>query len=158
MLDGASLSPGIYCFPADATLNTTLTLTGAGPWIFKVVGALTIAPGGMVVAPLVPPATCSGSGIFWQVGDTSAATLPQAVTIGAGAAVRGNILAQGPIALGAAATLDGRAISLGEGGTGGSVTLASNTVTACSFGKTLPTSTASRSPAAAASTCPTIPR
>ncbi len=142
VLDGASLSPGVYCFPADATLNTTLTLAGVGPWIIKVVGALTIAPGAMVVAPLVPPATCTGSGIFWQVGDTSAATLPQAVTIGAGAAVRGNILAQGPIALGAGATLDGRAVSLGEGGAGGSVTLASNTVTACSFGRTLPTSTA----------------
>jgi hypothetical protein len=139
VLDGATLAPGVYCFPADAVLNTTLTLSGTGPWIFKVAGALTVAPAAQVVAPPMPPATCSGSGIYWQVGDTNAATAPQPVTIGAGAVMRGNLLAQGAVALGAAASLDGRAVSLGEGASGGSVTLAANTVAACSFGQPLPT-------------------
>jgi hypothetical protein len=44
-LAGVSLGPGIYCFTAAATLTGTLTLTGAGPWIFEIgtlgTGALT---------------------------------------------------------------------------------------------------------------------
>jgi len=44
-LAGVTLGPGIYCFPAAATLTGTLTLTGAGPWYFEIgtggTGALT---------------------------------------------------------------------------------------------------------------------
>ena len=144
VLDGASLLPGVYCFTGDAVLNSTLTLTGSGPWIFKVAGALTVAPSAIVVAPIVAPSTCAGSSIFWQVGDNDPATAPMPVTIGAGAAFRGTILSQGAIAFGSAASLDGRAISLGAAGSavGGSVSLAANTVAACSYGRPLPTSTA----------------
>ncbi|HXI94819.1 MAG TPA: ice-binding family protein, partial [Candidatus Acidoferrum sp.] len=35
-LAGVTLGPGIYCFPAAATLTGTLTLTGAGPWYFEI--------------------------------------------------------------------------------------------------------------------------
>jgi len=45
-LDGQTLSAGTYCFDAAATsTNSVLTLTGAGPWLFKIgtlgTGALT---------------------------------------------------------------------------------------------------------------------
>jgi len=44
-LAGISLTSGVYCFTAAATLTGTLTLTGSGPWIFKIgtggTGALT---------------------------------------------------------------------------------------------------------------------
>jgi hypothetical protein len=143
VLDGASLAPGVYCFTTNAVLNTTLTLTGAGPWFFKVPGALTVAPSAVVQPPApVAPSTCSGHQVFWQVGDADPNTAPQPVTIGADARVVGNLLAQGAIGLGAAARLDGRAISLGATNGGGSVTLAANAVAACSNGQALPTSPA----------------
>lgn len=44
-LDGIHRGSGVYCFTAAATLTGTLTLTGSGPWIFKIgtggTGALT---------------------------------------------------------------------------------------------------------------------
>jgi hypothetical protein len=143
-LDGQALPPGQYCFDNATTLTTTLTLTGAGPWIFLVDGALTFAPGAAVVAPVVAPNTCGGSPVYWQVGDNSQATAAVPVDVGAGAAVVGNILAEGAVTLAAGATLDGRALSIGNaaGTEGGVVTLGGNAVAACSFGKALPTHTA----------------
>lgn len=144
VLDGASLAPGVYCFTNDATLTTTLTLTGTGPWIFQVPGTLTIGPGATIVAPLVGTNTCRGTDVHWQVGDSDPTTAVTPATIGAGAAVIGNIVAEGDITFGAAATLDGRALSIGAptGATGGAVTLNTNTTfAACSYGKPLPTHT-----------------
>ena len=142
-LGGQSLPPGVYCFDGDAPLTGTLTLTGAGPWIFQIDGALMVAPGASVVAPVVAPDTCGGSGVFWQVGDNVAATPLALTTVGAGATFVGNILALGDITMATGASLDGRAISLGEttGATvaGGNVTLAANAIRACSFGTALPT-------------------
>lgn len=140
-LDGASLASGVYCFDADATLAGTLTLTGVGPWIFQVDGALTLGPGASVVAPLVGTNTCRGSEVHWKVGDALASTPVTPVSVGAGASMVGSILAEGGVTFGAAAALDGRAISLGAltGGSGGAVTLNANTAfTACSFGQPLP--------------------
>lgn len=144
VLDGASLAPGVYCFTGDAVLNTTLTLTGAGPWIFQVDGALTVAPAATVVAPVVAPDTCGGTKVFWQVGDDDPATAPTPVTVGAGAAFVGNVLALGDVTFGSAASLDGRLFSLGApaGGGGGTVTTTANPMAACSFGQPLPSQTA----------------
>ena len=143
VLDGASLAPGVYCFTGDAVLNTTLTLTGAGPWIFQVDGSLAVAAAAAVVAPVVAPDTCGGTNVFWQVGDDDPATAPTPATIGAGARFTGSVLALGDVTLGSGASLDGRLFSLGVpvGTGGGTVTMAANAVAACSNGQPLPTHT-----------------
>jgi hypothetical protein len=119
-----NLSPGVYCFAADAQLaGATLNLTGAGPWIFQIGGALSttanvaVADGGV----------CNGSNVFWQVATTA--------SIGDGTSFVGNILAQTSVTLGAAAVLDGRVVVSDAAST---VTLDANTVTACSFGEVAP--------------------
>ncbi len=144
VLDGQSLASGVYCFSGDAVLNTTLTLTGPGPWTFQVDGSLTVAPGATVVAPIVAPNTCGGTRVFWQVGDDNPATAVTPSTIGAGATFVGNILALGDVSFGSAARLDGRAFSLGApvGAGGGTVSTSANPLAACSNGQPLPVHTA----------------
>ncbi len=139
---GATLATGTHCFTSDVTVAANLALTGAGPWIVLVDGNLAIAPGVAVTAPIVAPATCGGSKVYWQVGDASAATAARTVGVGAGAALVGNILAEGAITIGAGASVDGRAVSLGAGVEDGTVTTDGATVRACSFGQALPTHTA----------------
>lgn len=124
-LGSLTLEPGLYCFDGDAPLTGTLTLNGAGPWTFQVGGLLTIDASAQVLAPDVTT-TCAGSQVHWQVGGASA-------TIGASAAVIGNILSQNDITLGADASLDGRAVAL-DGG----VAMENNQVAACSFGDAFP--------------------
>jgi hypothetical protein len=138
---GPTLATGTHCFTTDLTVSAPLQLIGTGPWIILVDGNLSVAPGIAITAPIVAPNTCGGSPVYWQVGDSSAATPPTTVAIGAGAAMVGNILAQGAVTFDAAASLDGRALSLGTVSDAGAVTLAANAVTACSFGKALPTHT-----------------
>ena len=144
VLDGQSLGSGVYCFSGNAVLNTTLTLTGVGPWIFQVDGSLTVAPGATVVAPVIAPNTCGGTHVFWQVGDNDPVTAVTPATIGAGATFVGNILALGDVTFGSAARLDGRAFSLGApvGAGGGTVTTSANALAACSNGQPLPVHTA----------------
>ena len=64
-LGGQNLTPGVYCFNADATLSgAPLTLTGTGPWIFKVAGVLSTAASVTVAGGTQDRATgrvCSGS-------------------------------------------------------------------------------------------------
>jgi hypothetical protein len=62
-----SFGPGVHCFTADVTFtNTTLTLTGNGPWIFKIgtlaAGALT----GTSFSVLLP-AGASACNVTWWV-------------------------------------------------------------------------------------------
>jgi hypothetical protein len=51
-LAGVILKPGVYCFPAGASLTGTLTLDGSafGVWVIKVNGALTGKSFSMVMA------------------------------------------------------------------------------------------------------------
>jgi hypothetical protein len=124
-LGGQSLAPGVYCFDADAQLTgAALTLTGAGPWIFQIGGALSTTAG---VTVADSTAACDGSSVFWQVGATA--------TVGAGTSFVGNILAQTGVTLEAGAILDGRAVAPDAAST---VTLDTNAVAACSFGEVVP--------------------
>ena len=138
---GATLASGTHCFTGDLTVGAALQLIGPGPWIILVNGALTVAPGVAITAPIVAPDTCGGSPVYWQARTSGA---PFAVSVGGGAAVVGNIIAEGPMTFATGAILDGRALSLGNaaGTYGGTVTLDDTTASACSYGKTLPTHTA----------------
>jgi hypothetical protein len=44
-----SLNPGVYCFDSSAQLTGTLTLNGAGPFIFQIASTLTTASNSAVV-------------------------------------------------------------------------------------------------------------
>lgn len=128
-LGGKTLAPGVYCFDGPARLTGTLTLTGAGPWIFQIAGTLTTGTGSSVVVPGSTQA-CNGSSVFWQVGGSLGA-------LGGGTRFVGNILARTDITLGAGALVDGRALALD-----GAVTTDTNTVAACSFGNVFAPQTA----------------
>ena len=117
-LGGVVLTPGTYSFTSTANIaaGTTLTLTGAGTYIFKVGSALTANVGSSIV--LANGATACN--VFWQV--TSAATLN-------GATFSGNVVAQSGVTLGVGASLSGRALTTPAG----AVTLSGgNTVGGCS--------------------------
>jgi hypothetical protein len=123
-LGGMNLTPGVYCFDADAQLNgAPLNLTGAGPWIFQIGGALS-ATANVTVAGT---AACHGSNVLWQVGTTA--------SVGAGTTFVGNIVALSGVTLGADVVLDGRAVATDAAST---VTVDSSTVAACSFGEVVP--------------------
>jgi len=123
-LGGMNLSPGVYCFDADAQLaGGALNLTGAGPWIFKIGGALSTTANVTVAGT----AACNGSNVFWQVATTA--------SVGDGTSFVGNILAQTGVTLGAGAVLDGRVVASEAASP---VTLDANTVVACSFGEVVP--------------------
>jgi len=98
-LGGLTLAPGVYCFSTSAQLTGTLTLSGAGQYVFQIGSTLTTASGSAVV--LINGALAGN--VFWQVG-TSA-------TLGTTTAFVGNILAQSTITLNNGASLSGRALA-----------------------------------------------
>jgi len=125
-LAGVTLTPGVYCFDAAATLTGLLTLNGPtnGVWIFKIgtlgTGALTGTNFSMVMADGSVPACNS---VYWWV--AQAATLTDSTFIGtilAGDAItitRGTF--SGDAYARAAVTLTGDALTgcPGVGGRGG---------------------------------------
>ena len=115
-LDGQMLGPGTYTTGAALLVaGGTLTLNGAGTYIFQVTSSLTANVGSNVVLNGVNP--CN---VFWQV--TSLATLN-------GATFAGNVVAQTGVHLGTGASLTGRALAAAAG----DVTMAgSNSVGGCS--------------------------
>jgi hypothetical protein len=115
-LDGQMLGPGTYTTGAALLVaGGTLTLNGAGTYIFQVTSSLTANVGSNVLLNGVNP--CN---VFWQV--TSLATLN-------GATFAGNVVAQTGVHLGTGASLTGRALAAAAG----DVTLAgSNNVGGCS--------------------------
>jgi type VI secretion system secreted protein VgrG len=108
-LDGQNLGPGIYTTGAALLVSGgTLTLNGAGTYIFQVTSSLTADVGSNVVLNGVDP--CN---VFWQV--TSLATLN-------GATFAGTVVAQSGVHLGSSASLTGRALAAAAG----DVTMAGN--------------------------------
>jgi Ice-binding-like len=113
-LAGVSLAPGVYCFSAAATLTGTLTLTGSGPWLFKIgtggTGALTGTNFNVV--------TSNPCNVNWWVAQAATMTTSNfAGTILAGAAItltggtfNGNALAK------AGVTITGTALTGCAGG------------------------------------------
>ncbi len=136
-LSGATLTPGVYCYTSSATLTGTLTLDGAGVYIFKTVSTLTTAVGSTV--DLIGGADpCS---VFWQIG--SSADLFTDTTF------VGNILALTSINLQNGASVSGRALARN-----GAVTMDSNTVSnsSCAEGAAATASPSSATPIAPTAT------
>lgn len=133
-LGGLTLAPGVYCLGAGQ-LTGTLTLNGAGVYIFKFASSFTTAPGSSVALTNGADAC----GVWWQV--TSSATI--ATT----SAIAGNVLALTSITLNTGASLNGRALARNA-----LVSLNSNTVTACSGGPAPPVGPPGPGPVPAAAT------
>jgi len=126
-LAGVTLTPGVYCFPAAATLTGTLTLDGPadGVWIFKIgtggTGALTGTNFSVVMAGAAA-GTCPN--VYWWV--AQAATLTTSNFLG-------TILAGEDITV-TGGTFTGEALAGGAGTTSaptGAVTLTNSTIRAC---------------------------
>jgi hypothetical protein len=124
-LDGVTLTPGVYCFDAAATLTGTLTLKGPknGIWIFKIgtsgTGALTGTNFNVVMA-----GAGQACNVYWWV--AQAATLTDSNFLG-------TILAGADITV-TRGTFNGDALAGGTGTTSvptGAVTLTDTTLTAC---------------------------
>ena len=110
-LGGKTLVPGVYCQTTAPTLTGTLTLNGAGVYIFQIGSTLVTASGARVV--LIGGAQpCQ---VFWQV--SSSATIATSTTF------VGNIMALQSIAMQTGATLNGRALARN-----GAVTLDTNRI------------------------------
>jgi Ice-binding-like len=118
--DVLTLPPGVYCFNTSAQLTGTLSLTGAGPWVFQIGSTLTTASNSVIVVADAGQ-NCSGSNVFWQVGSSA--------TLGTGTRFAGNILALASITMTTGVSVSGSAIALT-----GAVTMDTNTVAICSSG------------------------
>lgn len=114
-LAGMVLTPGTYTASStlDLSVGGTVTLNGAGNYIFQVGSALTINVGATVL--LTNGATAAN--VIWLVGSSA--------TIGTSAVMVGDVIALSSVSLGTGASLAGRAIGLT-----GAVTLLGNAITA----------------------------
>jgi hypothetical protein len=98
-LGGLTLGPGVYTFNTSAQLTGTLTLTGAGFYIFQIGSTLTTASSSVVAAINGADA----ANIFWQVGSSA--------TLGTGSTFIGNILAEISITSTTGVTMAGRLLA-----------------------------------------------
>jgi hypothetical protein len=95
-----TVAPGVYTVAAS-TLNGTLTLDGAGVYIFRSSSSISVTAGAKM--RLINGA--SPCNVFWQI--------PTSMTIGSGTQLVGTIFANtGAITLGDSTRLQGRAFSL----------------------------------------------
>jgi hypothetical protein len=95
------LVPGVYCFASSAQLTGTLTLSGAGPYIFQIGSTLITATNSAV--NLTNGATAAN--VFWQVGSSA--------TLGVDSVVAGSVLAAVSITVDTGTNVEGRVIALG---------------------------------------------
>jgi hypothetical protein len=105
-LGGLTLTPGVYCFSAEAQLTGTLTLNALGNpnsnFVFQIGSTLTTASSSSVV--FINGGDSFGSNTFWQVGSSA--------TLGTGTLFTGSILALTDIHLNTGADIRcGRALA-----------------------------------------------
>lgn len=95
-----TVTPGVYTVLAGETLNGTVTLDGAGVYVFRSASAFTV---GSNAHMHLTNGACA-SNVFWQIYSS--------MTIGTGAEMVGTIItSQEAITFGTGATLQGRAFS-----------------------------------------------
>jgi hypothetical protein len=110
-LGGKILVPGVYCQTTAPTLTGTLTLNGAGVYIFQI-GSTLITASNARVQLIGGAQPCE---VFWQVSSSA--------VLHVGTAFVGNIMALTSIAMQTQATLEGRALARN-----GAVTLDTNRI------------------------------
>jgi hypothetical protein len=108
-------TPGVYEIGTDAAMTGTLTLNGAGIYIFQIGGNLTTATNSIV--SLTNGAQWSD--VFWQVGSSA--------TLGTNSAFEGTIMANTSIQVNSGATMSARLLAGAVSATG-AVALNGNTV------------------------------
>ncbi|HEY8110166.1 MAG TPA: ice-binding family protein [Candidatus Nitrosotenuis sp.] len=111
-IGGQTLTPGVYCFPSSAAITGTLTLDGAGVYIFKIGSTLVTAASNSQVV-LTNGATANN--VFWAVGSSA--------TLGTNSVLEGTVIAYTSITATAGATVDGRLLAIN-----GAVTLDTNNI------------------------------
>jgi hypothetical protein len=123
-LGGLTLTPGVYCDPSSFSINSgeTLTLNGAGVYVFKAGSTLTTVTNANVV--LTGGATAAN--VFWAVGSSATLAAPGSVATSP-KSFQGTIIAQDSISetggtTGTILAVDGRLIALT-----GAVSFASST-------------------------------
>ncbi|MCY0876041.1 MAG: ice-binding family protein [Firmicutes bacterium] len=100
-ISGQTLSPGVYAFSGAGNIvaSPSLTLSGAGVYIFQISGAFNTVAG--TVITLENGATACD--VFWVVGG--------ATTLGANTQFEGTIMSPAAITVGANSTIVGRVLS-----------------------------------------------
>jgi len=96
-------TPGVYCITGAASIGGggTITLSGAGTYIFRMNGALTTSAGSIVVLAN----GASACNVWW--------TPTAATTLGANSTFVGNNIAAAGITIGSTVTWTGRALAFG---------------------------------------------
>lgn len=126
-------TPGVYCISGAASVGGggTITLNGAGTYIFRMDGALTTSAGSSVVLA----GGASSCDVWW--------TPTQATTIGANSSFAGTDLDAAGIAIGSTVTWTGQALAFG-----GTVSTETDTISAptCSSARALPSPDGSTTP------------
>lgn len=95
--------PGVYCISGAATIGGggTITLTGAGTYVFRMTGAL-ISTAGSVIAEAGGASACN---VWWTPG--------AATTLGANSTFGGNVIDASGITIGSLVIWTGRALAFG---------------------------------------------
>ncbi|MDB5178580.1 MAG: hypothetical protein JWN01_523 [Patescibacteria group bacterium] len=105
-----TLAPGVYCGAGAMAVNTTLTLSGSGTYIFRSVGAFDMVAG----ASIILAGGASACDVFWT---------PHATTFGAGASFVGTLFDNDAVTSGAGTSILGRILAFN-----GPVTTATTTI------------------------------
>lgn len=95
-LSGQTLTPGLYKWGTGVVVNSDLTLSGNGVYIFQIAQGLTVA----AATDIILAGGAVPEDIFWQLGS--------AATIGSTSHFEGTILAKTAVTLGTGATVNGR--------------------------------------------------
>lgn len=111
-LGGLTLTPGVYNFDSSAQLTGTLTLDGAGDYVFQIGSTLTTASDSSI--DFINSADPYGE-VFWQIGSSA--------TLGTNTAFGGTVIADQSNTLNNGSSVNGRVLSLN-----GFVTLDNNVI------------------------------
>jgi hypothetical protein len=102
LIGGETLTPGVYTFGTDITIDADLTLDGAGVYIIQTTGNVYLAAGTQVTL-LDGDSKATADKIFWQVAGT--------VTVGAVAKMEGVLLTKTATTFETGSTLNGRILT-----------------------------------------------